>query len=1680
MSANASVEALENVLENISKTKQLIEKSTVLHDSLKSISFDCAKDEIDSVEETKSIIDELSKNIAEYHKYFYTFYDAWKNEQKSSTGKDILGENGELICSKSPDIIDDSFNDKDDSVTKSVSSTTEEISADVAVPGSAKTTIAESNGVKQNNLNIHRKVENENKKDTDCDGNRLVESESHNKFDSDKTTNKQPRQYTTEIIQNIDKLQDKHNDKEFSPISGDHDSNNKKDKEGSDKISGNVDEIISDINIARPVSLNESWELNNLEADEENFCGSVNCGTTENNEGLDKESNTDLDPLTIENNGNTNDLKDKNLVEPDTVVPKEEYTFKIKCVDINKLLEVGPDYDDTESVEQTHINTSIVVISDSENESSSKKAEKKNRKLNAMLPHLGKEITLTRVKTSKKVKNSNDSDSNDDQTCSTGNSKVQIPNKNSEGNSRQILRSMDHPKMNPENVNPTRTLRRRSANNTSIASSLSENSTTRSNESEGEILQDRKKSKQKRRKKSCGNYSSNLNDKKFLQKTYVPLKRIPAEKLKENYEKILLKGEIEKLTNMENLKRSRRRDSKSSASTESDNAQTTKRHCSKKSKNNSSEKVSSSEESDVTMHTDSLKVSDALEDQLKTPEQLNVEEVLLEALLNNIESDDNKSIPSSYSEDKNNDQDGETRKNQSEENPDKVNTKDADKNLNSKDDINHPKDALDRESDSTKKKWRKDKLLTENITESDSDETFANFSKKRELVKEKDRLKKKRGTYVLESSDSDSSKAGRENSPDKTTSASESEKGEEETKDKKKASRRRIRKIQDSSDEEEEASKSTRKHIRKVWARGSLAETTIAAEKEEKERKARIAEKQKKYNLIFEANNLEKATVDKVVLDFNEKTEKELLKVDSRIVKYLKPHQARGIQFMWDTCFESLERANETKGSGCILAHCMGLGKTLQVIALTHTLITKEETGIRKVLIVCPLSTVLNWTAEFKKWLPGEDEVEVFELVSFKLNSERMYQVEEWNRLGGALVLGYDMFRNLTNPTNKRLNKKMRNTFNSSLVDPGPDLVICDEGHLLKNEKTSTSIAMNRVRTLRRIVLTGTPLQNNLKEYFCMVQFVKPNLLGTYKEYLNRFVNPITNGQYTDSTPHDINIMRKRSHVLHKLLDGVVQRKDYSVLAPFLPPKYEFVLFVSLTKLQIKLYEHYMREKSGQKDAGRGKSYLFVDFNEFQRICTHPRVLLDKSNNVKKNKDKFDILDDESEGSLKDFIDDEDIEKSTSSSSSSSSNSESDSEGSRKKNNTTNKRRATRATATTFEVSDDEKNEEEAETDPSEWWRQYCKDEDLDDIHHSGKLSLLFEILKQCEVIGDKVLIFSQSLYSLSVIEYFLNKIDEATQKLDGGSFCGFTGSWSLGLDYFRLDGSSSCDNRSAWCKTFNDPENTRARVFLISTRAGGLGINLVGANRVIVFDVSWNPSHDTQSIYRVYRFGQIKPSYIYRFVTLGTMEMKIYERQVTKQAISKRVIDEQQIDRHYNQSDLAELYKFEPVPEEERPTPLVPKDVLLGELLQVDKKIYKYHEHQSLLENKIDEVLDEEERKAAWEEFENEKKARSSSGYIAGYPVQTLMVAIQNIVRKENPNLPPTLIMQATNDMFNKLEEEITSGEAHKPILFQAVRELQALQVEQQQKYYEMLEQQRAMLQQFHQQQLLSQQMNR
>lgn len=196
-----------------------------------------------------------------------------------------------------------------------------------------------------------------------------------------------------------------------------------------------------------------------------------------------------------------------------------------------------------------------------------------------------------------------------------------------------------------------------------------------------------------------------------------------------------------------------------------------------------------------------------------------------------------------------------------------------------------------------------------------------------------------------------------------------------------------------------------------------------------------------------------------------------------------------------------------------------------------------------------------------------------------KTLSQKVEQLNTWHVEGGVLILGYDMFRILLkshtaqNEDDEDDDDTESQTIKKCLINPGPDLVVCDEGHTLKNDKTSLSNILSEIRTMRRIALTGTPLQNNLVEYYCMVQFIKPYLLGTMKEFRNRFSNPIKNGQYIDSTPEDIALMRGRSYILHSLLSGCIQRADMSVLKQLLKPKTEYVLYIRLSELQAHLYK---------------------------------------------------------------------------------------------------------------------------------------------------------------------------------------------------------------------------------------------------------------------------------------------------------------------------------------------------------------------------------------------------------------------------------------------------------------------------------------------------------------------------
>lgn len=348
----------------------------------------------------------------------------------------------------------------------------------------------------------------------------------------------------------------------------------------------------------------------------------------------------------------------------------------------------------------------------------------------------------------------------------------------------------------------------------------------------------------------------------------------------------------------------------------------------------------------------------------------------------------------------------------------------------------------------------------------------------------------------------------------------------------------------DAENDTEDTPGKGRRKIRKIIKEKNVSKESKDAAKAEEERRARIEERQRLYNeLLMKESGQAKAEASsgRLILERDKKTMEVVIEVPESILKHLKPHQIEAVQFMWNCCIENLEQLKKTKGSGCILAHCMGLGKTLSVISFIYTLMTyKKLTGIRRVLIICPLNTVLNWANEWALWVDEDTRPDVFELSSLKDNWARCDLLEDWHQRGGVMIMGYEMFRNLSQHSRIK-KKKMKETFTKTLLDPGPDFLVCDEGHLLKNDSSKLSQAVNKIKTTRRISLTGTPLQNNLIEYHCMVSLVKPNLLGTRKEFANRFVNPITNGQCSDSTLNDVKLMKKRAHILHQTLAGCVQ-----------------------------------------------------------------------------------------------------------------------------------------------------------------------------------------------------------------------------------------------------------------------------------------------------------------------------------------------------------------------------------------------------------------------------------------------------------------------------------------------------------------------------------------------------------
>ncbi|CAI0433576.1 unnamed protein product [Linum tenue] len=706
----------------------------------------------------------------------------------------------------------------------------------------------------------------------------------------------------------------------------------------------------------------------------------------------------------------------------------------------------------------------------------------------------------------------------------------------------------------------------------------------------------------------------------------------------------------------------------------------------------------------------------------------------------------------------------------------------------------------------------------------------------------------------------------------------------------------------------------------------------------------------------------------------------ETVRIPPSISAKLKVHQVAGIRFMWENIIQSIGRVKSgDKGLGCILAHTMGLGKTFQVIAFLYTAMRTVDLGLKTALIVTPVNVLYNWRKEFMKWKPSEVKaLRVFMLEDVS-RERRGELLAKWRVKGGVFLIGYTAFRNLSFGRHVKDRTTAREM--ACALQEGPDILVCDEAHMIKNARADTTQALKLVKCQRRIALTGSPLQNNLMEYYCMVDFVREGFLGSSHEFRNRFQNPIENGQHTNSTSDDVKIMNQRSHILYEELKGFVQRMDMDVVKKDLPPKTVFVIAVKLSPLQRKLYKKFLEVHGFASDSiynEKTKKSFFAGYQALAQIWNHPGILqLRKDRDHVSHEDVIENDDDSSEENM-DY---------------------NNILGEKPKNGNGN---VQGKSTYGFLVKG--------------WWNELLSKDDYKDANFGGKMVILLEILTMCSRVGDKTLVFSQSIPTLDLIEFHLSRLPRHGKP---GK------SWRKGKDWYRLDGRTESAERQKLVERFNDPENNRVKCTLISTRAGSLGINLHSANRVVIVDGSWNPTYDLQAIYRAWRYGQKKPVFAYRLMAHGTMEEKIYKRQVTKEGLAARVVDRQQVHRTISREEMLHLFEFG---DEENPDTLnengeesaraaapgcsvkhkvslsngsCPSDQVMETLLgnHHPRWIANYHEHETLLQENEEEKLTKEEQDMAWEVYRRS---------IEWEEVQRLPVDETTSEQQQKPPLPP------------------------------------------------------------------------
>lgn len=561
----------------------------------------------------------------------------------------------------------------------------------------------------------------------------------------------------------------------------------------------------------------------------------------------------------------------------------------------------------------------------------------------------------------------------------------------------------------------------------------------------------------------------------------------------------------------------------------------------------------------------------------------------------------------------------------------------------------------------------------------------------------------------------------------------------------------------------------------------------------------------------------------------------------------MKDYQLDGLEWL-TTLYEN--------GLNGILADEMGLGKTLQCIAFIAFLIEHGITG--PFLVVAPLSTVSNWINEFARFAPS---VKTVKYVGSKGARASLTKLGSYN----VVVTSYEVL--------------IRDFAKLNRVKDWKFLIV-DEGHRLKNFECLLIKMLKKLNVTNRLLITGTPLQNNLSELWSLLNFILPDIfhdLELFEQWFNFSELKNLSQEQTnedDKRLIELNIQELLVHNLHTILKPFILRRLKKDVMKDIPPKKEYLIHIPMSNLQKKLYNdalnrnlvkglvevflkeyvlHNHPDKFTKEDMPVVDSYLELlgtitvskrqrEVESYEELDELVGLLVGDSD--PESEPEVVEIDDEADDTqlgilrgayLRVFREIKNLAM---------------------RNSLMLMRLICESPYIYYEPFFDHTNDTN-----TQFMRLLER--------NSPKFVVLGQLLDNLLPFGHRVLIFSQFNKMLDLVQDWLDYND---------------------IGMCRLDGSTSQEEREVMIKEFN-PAKSKKKVFLLSTRAGGLGINLVGADTVIILDNDWNPQMDLQAIDRVHRIGQTKPVKVFRFVMKHSIEEMLISKSADKRFLEKLVI---------------------------------------------------------------------------------------------------------------------------------------------------------------------------------------------